>query len=206
MIMEKSKFAVRANEIFDECVRLYHVTDDIDAPMPTPYPEGSVEAVLFEKNWIDAAQWHMEDIIRDPDIDPKEALVLKRRIDASNQRRTDMVEQLDARFRDEYAGVKVLPGATINTESPAWAIDRLSILALKIWHMREQAERADADAAHTARARGKLDILLQQREDLTDAIDTLLDDIAAGRKYMKVYMQMKLYNDPSTNPVLYGKK
>ncbi len=206
MIMENMKFAVRANEIFDECVRLYHVTDDIDAPLPAPYPEGSVEAVLFEKNWIDAAQWHMEDIIRDPDIDPKEALALKRRIDASNQRRTDMVEQLDARFRDKYADVNVLPGATINTESPAWAIDRLSILALKIWHMREQAERADADAAHTARARGKLDILLQQREDLTDAIDTLLDDIAAGRKYMKVYMQMKLYNDPSTNPVLYGKK
>ncbi len=206
MIMENTRFAVRANEIFDECVRLYHVTDDIDAPMPKLYPEGSVEAVLFEKNWIDAAQWHMEDIIRDPDIDPKEALVLKRRIDASNQRRTDMVEQLDARFRDKYADVKVLPEATINTESPAWAIDRLSILALKIWHMREQAERADADAAHTARARGKLDILLQQREDLTDAIDTLLDDIAAGRKYMKVYMQMKLYNDPSTNPVLYGKK
>ena len=204
--MEDTRFAVRANKIFDECVRLYHVTDDIDAPMPTPYPEGSVEAVLFEKNWIDAAQWHMEDIIRDPDIDPLEALALKRRIDASNQRRTDMVEQLDARFRDKYAGVKALPGATINTESPAWAIDRLSILALKIWHMREQAERADADAAHTARARGKLDILLQQREDLTDAIDTLLDDIAAGRKYMKVYMQMKLYNDPSTNPVLYGKK
>ncbi|HBC20734.1 MAG TPA: hypothetical protein DC009_01245 [Porphyromonadaceae bacterium] len=206
MIMEDTRFAVRANKIFDECVRLYHVTDDIDAPMPMPYPEGSVEAVLFEKNWIDAAQWHMEDIIRDPDIDPLEALALKRRIDASNQRRTDMVEQLDARFRDKYAGVKALPGATINTESPAWAIDRLSILALKIWHMREQAERADADAAHTARARGKLDILLQQREDLTDAIDTLLDDIAAGRKYMKVYMQMKLYNDPSTNPVLYGKK
>lgn len=206
MIMEDTRFAVRANKIFDECVRLYHVTDDIDAPMPTPYPEGSVEAVLFEKNWIDAAQWHMEDIIRDPDIDPLEALALKRRIDASNQRRTDMVEQLDARFRDKYAGVKALPSATINTESPAWAIDRLSILALKIWHMREQAERADADAAHTARARGKLDILLQQREDLTDAIDTLLDDIAAGRKYMKVYMQMKLYNDPSTNPVLYGKK
>ncbi len=206
MIMEDTRFAVRANKIFDECVRLYHVTDDIDAPMPTPYPEGSVEAVLFEKNWIDAAQWHMEDIIRDPDIDPLEALALKRRIDASNQRRTDMVEQLDARFRDKYAGVKALPSATINTESPAWAIDRLSILALKIWHMREQAERADADAAHTARTRGKLDILLQQREDLTDAIDTLLDDIAAGRKYMKVYMQMKLYNDPSTNPVLYGKK
>lgn len=204
--MGNKRFAVRANEIFDECVRLYHVTDDIDAPMPRLYPEGSVEAVLFEKNWIDAAQWHMEDIIRDPDIDPSEALVLKRRIDASNQRRTDMVEQLDARFRDKYADVKVLPEATINTESPAWAIDRLSILALKIWHMREQTERADADAAHTARARGKLDILLQQREDLTDAIDTLLDDIAAGRKYMKVYMQMKLYNDPSTNPVLYGKK
>lgn len=204
--MQDKGFARRANEIFDESVRLYHVTDAIDAPMPRPYPQGSVEDVLFVKNWIDAAQWHMEDIIRDPQIDPVKGMELKHMIDASNQRRTDMVEELDTYFRDKYAAVEVSPDATINTESPAWALDRLSILALKIWHMREQAERTDASAEHVAKAAGKLDILLQQRTDLTEAIDALLADIAAGRKYMKVYMQMKLYNDPDTNPVLYGKK
>lgn len=204
--MQDKGFARRANEIFDESVRLYHVTDAIDAPVPRPYPEGSVEDVLFVKNWIDAAQWHMEDIIRDPQIDPVKGMELKHMIDASNQRRTDMVEELDAYFRDRYAGVEVSSDATINTESPAWALDRLSILALKIWHMREQAERTDASPEHVAKAAGKLDILLQQRADLTEAIDALLADIAAGRKYMKVYMQMKLYNDPDTNPVLYGKK
>ena len=204
--MEQKKYAEVANEVFDRCVRDYHVTDNIDAPVPAPYPEGSDEAVLYAKNWIDAAQWHMEDIIRDPDIDPVEALNLKRRIDASNQERTDMVERIDASFRERYADVKPLPQASINTESPAWAIDRLSILALKIWHMREQAGRTDADEAHRLRALGKLDILMQQRADLTEAIATLLADLAAGRKYMKVYMQMKLYTDPETNPVLYGKK
>lgn len=203
--MTNNHFAAKANVIFDESVRLYHVTDDIDATMPTPYAAGSDEALLFEKNWIDAAQWHMEDIIRDPEIDPVAALSLKRRIDASNQLRTDMVEELDVRFRNRYRDTEVLPDATINTESPAWAIDRLSILALKIWHMREQAERADADETHRDKCATKLDILEQQRRDLTEAIDTLLDDIEAGRKYMKVYMQMKLYNDPATNPVLYGK-
>lgn len=204
--METKKYAQRANEIFDQCVRDYHVTDCIDAPTPTPYPEGSDMAILYAKNWIDAAQWHMEDIIRDPEIDPIDAIKLKRRIDASNQERTDMVERIDASFRERFADVKVLHDATINTESPAWAIDRLSILALKIWHMREQAERTDVSDAHKQKALGKLDILLQQRTDLTEAIDTLLEDIAAGRKYMKVYMQMKLYNDPETNPILYGKK
>lgn len=204
--MEEKGFARRANEIFDESVRLYHVTDSIDAPVPRPYPEGSVEDTLFLKNWIDAAQWHMEDIIRDPDIEPAEGMKLKHQIDESNQRRTDMVEEIDTYFRDRYADVKPNADATINTESPAWALDRLSILALKIWHMREQAERTDASAEHTARAAGKLDILLQQRDDLSDAIDALLEDIAAGRKYMKVYRQMKLYNDPETNPVLYAKK
>ncbi len=148
----------------------------------------------------------MEDIIRDPAIDPVGALELKRRIDRSNQERTDMVEEIDELFRRKYAGVAVLPDATINTETPAWAIDRLSILALKIYHMAAEVARTDASAEHIARCRGKLNILMQQREDLSGAIDTLLDDIAAGRKYMKVYKQMKMYNDADTNPVLYGAK
>jgi len=199
-------FANNCNQIFDQTVKQYHVTDDVDAVFNNPYNNETIEGRLARKNWIDAVQWHLEDIIRDEAIDPVEALALKRRIDRSNQDRTDLVEVIDAYFREQYAGVEVLPGATINTESPAWAIDRLSILALKIWHMREQTERTDADAHHIAKCRAKLAVLLEQREDLTAAIDQLLDDIAAGRKYMKVYMQMKMYNDPSTNPVLYGKK
>ncbi len=200
------KTAEKCNEIFDRSVADYHITDNVDAPVRNPYEDGSFEAILYGKNWVDAVQWHLEDIIRDPQIDPVEALALKRRIDRSNQVRTDMVEDIDSWFRDKYAGVTPLPGATINTESPAWALDRLSILALKIWHMREQTERTDAEPAHLEKCRAKLDVLLEQREDLTSAIDTLLDDIAAGRKYMKVYRQMKMYNDPATNPVLYAKK
>ena len=199
-------FANQCNEIFDQTVRLYHVTDDVDAVFNNPYAKGTIEGSLALKSWIDAVQWHLEDIIRDEAIDPVKALALKRRIDHSNQDRTDLVEDIDTYFRQQYADVTVLPGATINTESPAWAIDRLSILALKIWHMREQTERADADAAHIAKCQAKLDVLLEQRKDLTDAIDQLLADIAAGRKYMKVYKQMKMYNDPDTNPVLYGQK
>ena len=200
------KFAENCNEIFDKTVALYHVTDDVDAQVSNPYEEGTIEAKLFVKNWIDAVQWHLEDIIRDTEIDPVDALALKRRIDKSNQDRTDLVEEIDTYFREKFADVKVAPDATINTESPAWAVDRLSILALKIYHMREQAERTDADEAHKARCQAKLDVLLEQRVDLTTAIDQLLDDMAAGRKHMKVYRQMKLYNDPATNPVLYGKK
>lgn len=199
-------FSQKCNEIFDRCVEAYHITDDIDAPVANPFADGTVEHVLFEKNLIDARQWHMEDIIRDPAIRPEAAIELKRRIDRSNQERTDMVEELDSLFRDKYASVTVLPDATINTETPAWALDRLSILALKIYHMAIEANRTDASAEHRDRCAGKLDILLQQRTDLSGAIDTLLDDIAAGRKYMKVYRQMKMYNDADTNPVLYGKK
>ena len=199
-------FAQNCNEIFDQTVKLYHVTDDVDAGFNNPFDEGSLEGRLARKNWIDAVQWHLEDIIRDEAIDPVAALALKRRIDRSNQDRTDLVEEIDSYFRQQYAGVTVKDDATINTESPAWAIDRLSILALKIWHMREQTERTDADAAHIAKCQAKLDVLLEQRIDLTTAIDQLLDDIAAGRKFMKVYRQMKMYNDPETNPVLYGKK
>ena len=199
-------FAQNCNEIFDQTVKLYHATDDVDAVFNNPYEDGSIENSLARKNWIDAVQWHLEDIIRDEAIDPACALALKRRIDRSNQDRTDLVEEIDTYFRQLYAAVDIQPGATINTESPAWAIDRLSILALKIWHMREQTERDDADAAHIAKCQAKLDVLLEQRVDLTTAIDQLLDDIAVGRKYMKVYRQMKMYNDPDTNPVLYGKK
>lgn len=199
-------FAQNCNEIFDQTVKLYHETDDVDAVFNNPFDGDTIEGRLSRKNWIDAVQWHLEDIIRDENIDPVEALALKRRIDHSNQDRTDLVEEIDSYFRQQYVDVMVKDDATINTESPAWAIDRLSILALKIWHMREQTERADADAAHIAKCQAKLDVLLEQRVDLTTAIDQLLDDIAAGRKYMKVYRQMKMYNDPETNPVLYGKK
>lgn len=195
-----------ANEVFDRSVADYHKKDNIDAQIDNPYRSGSFEAILYSKNWVDAVQWHLEDIIRDPEIDPKEALELKRRIDRSNQVRTDMVEDIDTWMRERYKDIKVSDDATINTESPAWALDRLSILALKIWHMREQAERKDVDEAHLERSKARLEILLEQRMDLSLAIDQLLADIEAGRKYMKVYRQMKLYNDPSTNPVLYAKK
>ena len=199
-------FANKCNEIFDQTVKMYHITDDVDAVFNNPFDDGTIENSLARKNWIDAVQWHLEDIIRDEDIDPVDALALKRRIDRSNQDRTDLVEKIDSYFRHLYAGVEILPDATINTESPAWAIDRLSILALKIWHMREQTERTDADATHIANCQAKLEVLMEQRSDLTTAIDQLLDDITEGRKYMKVYRQMKMYNDPDTNPVLYGKK
>ena len=200
------KFAETANSVFNRSTEDYHVHDHVDTPISNPYAEGTIEHTLYAKNWIDAVQWHLEDIIRDPAIDPVEALALKRRIDRSNQDRTDMVEELDSYFRAKYADVEALPDATINTESPAWALDRLSILALKIYHMMAETRRPDASADHIARCQGKLDVLLEQRADLSTAIDQLLDDIAAGRKYMKVYRQMKMYNDPATNPVLYATK
>ena len=199
-------FANQCNTIFDWAVSYYHITDDINAEFSNPFNADSIEGKLALKSWIDAVQWHLEDIIRDENIDPVEALALKRRIDRSNQDRTDLVEVIDSYFLQLYADVEVLPDATINTESPAWAIDRLSILAQKIWHIREQTKRSDVDDDHIAKCQAKLDVLLEQRQDLTTAIDQLLDDIAAGRKYMKVYMQMKMYNDPETNPILYGKK
>ena len=199
-------FTEQCNQIFNQAIRDYHIKDDIETPIKNPYGYDSIENRLYLKCWIDTVQWHFEDIIRDPHIDPIEALQLKRRIDRSNQDRTDLVEQIDSYFRQQYSNVKVLSDARINTESPAWAVDRLSILALKIYHMREQAERQDAPAEHRERCKAKLDVLLEQQVDLSTAIDQLLDDISAGRKYMKVYRQMKMYNDPSTNPVLYGKK
>lgn len=198
-------FSEQCNKIFQRAIDDYHVQDDINTPISNPYDDGTIENRLYLKCWIDTVQWHFEDIIRDPHIDPTEALALKRRIDRSNQDRTDLVEQIDSHFRQKYAEVKVLPGARINTESPAWAIDRLSILALKIYHMREQAERQDASKEHRDTCMAKLNVLLEQQKDLGTAIDQLLEDIQEGRKYMKVYRQMKMYNDPSTNPVLYKK-
>lgn len=198
-------FTELCNDIFSRAINDYHQADDVDTKVNNPYGEGTIENSLYMKCWIDTVQWHLEDIIRDPQIDPAEALLLKRRIDRSNQDRTDLVEQIDSWLRDKYKDVKVMPDARINTESPAWAIDRLSILALKIYHMKEQTERADADPEHRERCRAKLDVLMQQQVDLGTAIDQLLDDIEAGRKYMKVYKQMKMYNDPATNPVLYAK-
>lgn len=194
------------NRIFEATTLLYHKYDDVDARVENPYPERTIENLLFTKNWIDAVQWHLEDIIRNPEIDPVEALSIKRRIDRSNQDRTDLVELIDSYFLDQYKEITPLPNATINTESPAWAIDRLSILALKIYHMQQEVERNDASAEHIEKCRAKLAVLLQQREDLSTAIDQLIADIAAGRKYMKVYKQMKMYNDPALNPILYGKK
>ncbi|HBL73342.1 MAG TPA: hypothetical protein DD409_11065 [Bacteroidales bacterium] len=199
-------FSESANRLFLEATTAYHKTDDVDATMPSVYPVGTIEADLYRKNWIDAVQWHLEDIIRMPSIDPLEALALKRRIDASNQDRTDLVERIDTYFYEQFSAVNPLSDAVINTESPAWAVDRLSILILKIWHMRVETERTDATPDHLERCRQKLAVLLEQQRDLSSAIDQLLADYAAGRRHMKVYRQMKMYNDPALNPALYANK
>ena len=180
-------FTELCRPIFEQAINDYHKTDNVDAPINNPYPLKSIEYYLYLKNWIDTVQWHFEDIIRDPHIDPAEALVLKRRIDKSNQDRTDLVELIDSYFLDKYKDITPSSEATINTESPAWAIDRLSILALKIYHMRKEVERTDTDEAHHKQCEAKLAVLLEQQKDLSLAIDQLIADIEAGRKYMKVY-------------------
>lgn len=199
-------FTKLCNEIFNQAIDDYHMTDNIDTPINNPYKRDTIENRLYLKCWIDTVQWHLEDIIRDPHINPTDALGLKRRIDRSNQDRTDLVEQIDSYFHQKYSDTKPLDNARLNTESPAWAIDRLSILALKIYHMREQVDRKDASDDHKQMCADKFSILLEQQKDLSLAIDQLLEDIEGGKKYMKVYRQMKMYNDPSTNPVLYKKK
>lgn len=199
-------FSELANKIFNESIVKYHELDDVYQPFQNPYAKDKVEHLLYKKNWIDTVQWHYEDIIRDPNIEPVAALDLKRKIDASNQERTDLVEYIDSYFLDKYKDITSQSNATINTESPAWAIDRLSILALKIYHMDEEVNRESASAEHKAKCQAKLDVLLEQRNDLSFAIDQLLQDIEQGSKYMKVYKQMKMYNDDELNPVLYQKK
>lgn len=197
-------FCKQSIEIFNQAINDYHQFDNVDTPINNPFQEKSIEFYLYLKNWIDTVQWHLEDIIRDPAIDPVEALQIKRRIDRSNQERTDLVEMIDSYFLQKFANIEIKADATINTESPAWAIDRLSILQLKIYHMRIEANREDSPEEQRKRCAEKLAVLLEQEKDLTSAIDMLLADMEAGNKYMKVYKQMKMYNDPSLNPVLYA--
>ncbi|NMH28371.1 DUF4254 domain-containing protein [Flavobacterium silvaticum] len=199
-------FAKLAYSVFEQSIQDYHKFDNVDQPIENPFAKDQFEHLLYHKNWIDTVQWHFEDIIRDPNIDPVAALTLKRRIDASNQERTDMVEYIDSYFLQKYANVHVKETAKINSESPAWAFDRLSILALKIYHMQEEATRPEATQDHRDKCQAKLNILLEQRTDLSVAIDDLLSDIEKGDKFMKVYKQMKMYNDEELNPVLYQHK
>ena len=189
--------------LFSQQIVEYHKTDSVDAEQHNPYQEGSYEHLLWEKSWVDTVQWHLEDLVRPDDVDPVEALKLKRRIDRSNQYRTDLVERIDDHYFLMFRDVATQPNAKLNTETPAWAIDRLSILALKIYHFEIEAHRGDEE--HRAKCQAKLDTLLTQREDLTMAIGQLLDDLGAGRRIMKLYRQMKMYNDPSLNPMLYKK-
>ena len=199
-------FTKLCREIFNKSIDTYHIKDSVETPINNPFESGTVEALLYHKNWIDTVQWHYEDIIRDPAIDPVAALTLKRKIDASNQERTDMVEYIDSYFLEKFKGVEVEKNASINTESPAWATDRLSILYLKIYHMREETTRSGVSSDHISACNKKLNILVEQEKDLTSAIDELLIDMESGKKYMKEYKQMKMYNDDSLNPVLYKDK
>lgn len=195
-----------SNKIFKQCINDYHVKNNVDTEIKNPFEPSSFEGILYVKNWIDTVQWHLEDIIRDPQIDAVDALAIKRRIDKSNQDRTDLVEVVDSYFLEQYSSIKPQSDVTINTETPAWALDRLSILSLKIYHMQQEVLRADVSEDHKSQCQTKLNVLLEQRKDLSLAIDQLLADIESGKKIMKVYKQMKMYNDPSLNPILYANK
>ena len=200
---------LRANDcytIFQQSIDDYHSQDHVDTPIKNPFPAGSFNWLLYGKNWIDTVQWHLEDLIRVPTIDPVEALKIKRRIDKSNQDRTDMVEKLDDYFLEEFKHVKVPQGTRINSETPAWLLDRMSILMLKIYHMKEQTERMDVNADHVKTTNAKLAVLMEQKSDMQHAYDELIADIGNGKRRFKVYRQMKMYNDATLNPMLYGTK
>ena len=203
--MTKTAISSLAIKVFEKSVDDYHVYDDIKRSASNPYDKKDFEHLLYEKNWIDTVQWHYEDIIRDPDIDPKEGMSLKRLIDSSNQNRTEMVEYIDSYFLKLYSNVSPKTGAKVNTESPAWALDRLSILILKIYHMKEESLREDVSEQHRNTCTEKLQVLLEQQKDLSESIDQLLEDLSKGEKKMKVYKQMQMYNDETLNPVLYKK-
>jgi hypothetical protein len=203
--MIKTNISKLAIEIFEKSVNDYHIHDDINRKSTNPFEMKSFEHLLYEKNWIDTVQWHYEDIIRDPKIDPNEGMKLKRMIDSSNQNRTEMVEYIDSYFLELYSNATLVKNARINSESPAWAMDRLSILILKIYHMDEESKRVDVSEKHRNNCQAKLNVLLDQKTDLSESIDQLLEDISSGQKKMKVYKQMKMYNDESLNPVLYKK-
>jgi len=193
-------------KIFDQSINDYHIKDSIETQIKNPYPKDQFEHLLYQKNWIDTVQWHLEDIIRDPEIEPAEALKIKRVIDASNQKRTDLVEFIDGYFLNKFKDIEPNKNATLNSETIAWALDRLSILALKIFHMSEEANRENAEQSHKTSCQNKLDVLNEQKIDLSTAIDQLIQDIEKGNKYMKIYKQMKMYNDEELNPVLYKAK
>lgn len=199
-------FTEQSIQIFREAINNYHKTDNVDTPMANPYAAATIEFHLYHKAWIDTVQWHLEDIIRDPEISPAEALVIKRRIDKSNQDRTDLVEMIDSYFWEKYHNIAPKANARLNTETPAWAFDRLSILQLKIYHMNVEVERKEATAEHREKCQAKLNVLLQQQEDLSTAIQQLMENLESGEVMMKVYKQMKMYNDPALNPVLYAGK
>ncbi len=203
--MTKTAISSLAIKVFEKSVDDYHIYDDINRAASNPYEKKDFEHLLYEKNWIDTVQWHYEDIIRDPDINPQEGMKLKRLIDSSNQNRTEMVEYIDSYFLKLYSSVSPKSNAKVNTESPAWALDRLSILILKIYHMKEESERKDVSTEHRNNCQKKLDVLIEQRQDLSESIDQLLIDLSTGDKKMRVYKQMKMYNDESLNPVLYKK-
>ncbi|MDA8587589.1 DUF4254 domain-containing protein [Flavobacteriaceae bacterium] len=193
-------------QVFNQSINDYHINDSIEIEIKNPYSKDQFEHLLYQKNWIDTVQWHLEDIIRDPEIEPTEALKIKRVIDASNQKRTDLVEFIDGYFLNKYKDVKPNEKATLNSETIAWALDRLSILALKIFHMSEEVNRENAEQSHKLSCQKKLDVLNEQKLDLSTAIDQLIKDIEKGNKYMKIYKQMKMYNDEELNPVLYKAK
>jgi hypothetical protein len=199
-------FTDTAWKIFNQSIEDYHILDSVETPIKNPFESDTLERILYAKNWIDTVQWHLEDIIRDENIDPVEALQLKRTIDASNQKRTDLVEFIDSWFLNKYKDITPKSDAKINTETPAWAVDRLSILALKVYHMSLEANRESASEEHRYNCQQKLDVLLTQKEDLCASIIQLLNDIENGDVKMKVYKQMKMYNDESLNPILYQKE
>ena len=203
--MNTNKISNIAINVFESVIEEYHIINSVDQAFKNPFSENSFEHLLYRKNWIDTVQWHYEDLIRDPNIDPIKGMELKRKIDASNQDRTDMVEYIDSYFLNKYKNIEALKNAEVNSESPAWAIDRLSILALKIYHMKEEASRNDASKKHKTVCNTRLNILLEQKTDLSKAIDLLLENISKGIKFMKVYKQMKMYNDEELNPILYMK-
>ncbi len=200
-------FSNLARIVFEQAIEDYkNIGRNVYATIKNPFKFNTIEYDLYKKNWIDNIQWSLEDIIRDPNIDPSKALDIKRWIDRSNQERTDTVEEIDTYFRNIYKDVIPKSTAKINTESPAWAIDRLSILMLKITYMNEAVLNPNNTKEVRQKSATKLDVLLEQRADLSIAIDELLTDISNGDKYMKVYRQMKMYNDPELNPLLKGQK
>jgi len=193
------------NKVFKIAIDDYHISNSVDGKNNNPFNDSSsLEKIIYNKCWIDTVQWHLEDIIRKPNIEPSEALKIKRRIDLSNQDRTDMVEELDDYFFKKYSSENPRQEAILNTETPAWAVDRLSILSLKIYHMKEEAERETATIDHRKKCSFKLSILMEQKSNLSMAIDQLFENISNGKVRIATYKQMKMYNDESLNPELYS--